>query len=427
MIKFKKQSGQVLILFALAIVILIAVAGLLLDAGQAFKHRRAAQAAADAAALAGAYDLCYGGKTVASAQGVAQNYAVLNNVGLASPAQVNVADKRVDVTTALTQKPFFLQILGVGDVTVTAHAAAGCFPPGLAQHVLPTAWSCSTPLLIPGSPSQSEDCDYVTLDYPTQIEPILNNIPVTIPDVRNGVDTNVTFTNRADFKTKLVFNRLFVIMDNVGTSEEYCLPAPGSVNCDLNGDGRLDLLGGGDRSWLDLDGMGGGAGGIDGLKGWIENGYSGNLYVHQWLVGQDGVETATFNTVYDYQLYNVVLVPVFDALCPGDPATRPACIQQAHNLASPLPSGNLNGDTVVHSNGTFHDYFHIIAFAPFFITCVEAGSHKNCPGHDAAVSIGGMDKNTKTIEGYFVSNYPLIEIGGSGGADLGIYIISLIE
>ena len=51
------QHGQMIVLFALSLVAIIAVAGLLIDGGRAWSNRRQAQAAADTAALAAAKDI----------------------------------------------------------------------------------------------------------------------------------------------------------------------------------------------------------------------------------------------------------------------------------------------------------------------------------------------------------------------------------
>ncbi len=50
----RNERGQILVLFALALVAMIAMVGLILDGGSAFAQRRQEQNAADLAALAGA-------------------------------------------------------------------------------------------------------------------------------------------------------------------------------------------------------------------------------------------------------------------------------------------------------------------------------------------------------------------------------------
>ena len=51
----RSERGQIIVIFALALVAMIAMVGLILDGGAAFAHRRDEQTASDLAALAGAY------------------------------------------------------------------------------------------------------------------------------------------------------------------------------------------------------------------------------------------------------------------------------------------------------------------------------------------------------------------------------------
>ena len=50
----RSERGQIIVIFALALVAMIAMVGLILDGGAAFAHRRDEQTASDLAALAGA-------------------------------------------------------------------------------------------------------------------------------------------------------------------------------------------------------------------------------------------------------------------------------------------------------------------------------------------------------------------------------------
>jgi hypothetical protein len=75
------EGGQVLVIFGLALVAMMAMAGLLIDGGMAWANRRQAQAAADTAALAaaqaaaqGAGDLVSAAQDIASANGFPKNY-----------------------------------------------------------------------------------------------------------------------------------------------------------------------------------------------------------------------------------------------------------------------------------------------------------------------------------------------------------------
>ncbi len=164
-----------------------------------------------------------------------------------------------------------------------------------------------------------------------------------------------------------------------------------TLDCDSNNDGVNDLFASGNRSWLDLDGGGGGA---DQMKDWVRTGNSPLVSVESWVPSNSGVKDATFTAIEDYREGDIVTVPVFDEYCEGEPSS--AC----------KTSANV-GDTVIPGSGSKQLYFHIVAFVPFKITCV-AGDPKStdCDGHNQLVSLNPKLKNSfKSVEGYFVKGY----------------------
>lgn len=72
-----REGGQILFIFALALVAIVAMTGLVLDGGSTFVQRRDMQNASDAAAMAGAYDYANNGN-VAAAIVAAQAVAIAN-------------------------------------------------------------------------------------------------------------------------------------------------------------------------------------------------------------------------------------------------------------------------------------------------------------------------------------------------------------
>src|SRR3954453_9668566 len=80
----RHERGQVLVIFALALIAIVAMTGLVLDGGSTFVQRRDQQNVADAAALAAAYSYATTGSTSA-ATAAAQSIATAN--GYASGAQ----------------------------------------------------------------------------------------------------------------------------------------------------------------------------------------------------------------------------------------------------------------------------------------------------------------------------------------------------
>ena len=374
----KKELGQNMIIFAVIMVVLAALAALVIDGGFAYTKRREAQNAADAGALAGAEALCSGNIEQAVPQ--AKDYAINHNG--ATSAEALLGEKVITVTTTIPHQTFLAGIFGNEVLTTTATASAGCYVPCEIEGVLPVAWACQPPA--GGDPNITE-CG---IEYGTIGEP----------------------------------GPLYIIMDSKSLNDDFHCQDPIShlppeyLDCDLDDNEVNDLWAGGNRSWLDLSGGGGGA--FD-LRDWVWNGFDGTLKDHTWFGGQAGVENTVFQAVDDIR-GTIVWLPVFDSICTGVPNTN--CPESYHT--NPPDEWQ---DTLVLSGGTSQTYFHVIAFSAFRITCVEAPGvpgHPDCPGKNLAIAQNPqIPENTKTIEGYFVEDY-----GGSGkceGPDTGVYTIYL--
>jgi type II secretory pathway pseudopilin PulG len=392
------QRGQVLVLVAVALIGMLAILALVLDGGNTYAKRRQAQNAADAGALAGATTLCRG--TAAEAIAAANDYAVNRN-GAAS-AVVSIVDSEVTVDTSIPFDTFFLSVFGRPQITAQATATAGCFSPGSGLGILPIAWSCRPPEIPPVGPLDPA-CSILFEDETDGDD-----------DCTFGVDPIYIIVDSADIENDLVC--------------EDPPPAPGDppalgfVDCDLDDDGTndLDVLSGGNRSWLDLNGGGGGA--AD-LRDWITNGFPGEVYTHTWFAGQTGVAVSVYDTVHDEVLVDdeIVIIPVFDQFCGGPPDTT--CPELVHTD----PPDDFD-DTIVFSGGASTDYFHVISFALFKISCVDAGSHpgggSSCPGNQQLQDWNIINPSGKTIEGCFIQG-TVPGLGGGGGPFVGAYVVYL--
>ncbi len=364
------HSGQSMVLVALLGVALVGMLALVLDGGFAYFKQRAAQVAADAGALAGAREYCITGDATLAVNR-ALEYAVDRNQALEADATVDAGV--VTVATRIPFPTFFGGIFGLTSITAGAEAAAGCFTPSAGNGILPVAWNCSPP--IEGFDWDSDDCE-------------------------------------------ILFNKLYVIMDSKSSDEDfYCQDPPnsgepdGALDCDYDDDGVNDLLAAGDRSWLDLDGGGGGS---SELVDWINGGFPGEVYIHTWFGGQSGVANDVFQAAYD-RTGDYVLFPVFDQYC-NQPGMLPedACPTLYH----------WEDDTTVPTGGAATLYYHIITFALFYIECVDAPPYGPCPGHEAA----GLPNNVKTIEGHFVGGF-VAGLKGKlvDGVDAGAWTLYLIR
>lgn len=130
----RREAGQVLVLFALGLVAMIAMVGLVLDGGSTFAQRRGQQNAADLAALAGANDYLLNndsGQAIARARMVAQENGYSHasggtTVGVSIDLSVGA---NVTVTITSPHRNSFASIAGMNswDVSTTATARSG-FP-----------------------------------------------------------------------------------------------------------------------------------------------------------------------------------------------------------------------------------------------------------------------------------------------------------
>jgi hypothetical protein len=211
---------------------------------------------------------------------------------------------------------------------------------------------------------------------------------------------------------------MYIVADSATIEEDIIcqdptLPInPYYVDCDLDNDyvNDVEILSGGSRSWLDLSGAGGGA---SDLSDWVINGWNGDpLVPHTWFPGQTGVTNSVYQAM-ETREGDIVTIPVFDLFHKGNnpPLLHPE-------------------DTIKPTTATSADYFHIMTFATFKITCVDAPGTSNvpCPAKDWLVSVGSIKANVKTVEGCFLQG--LFEGGGAPGEcniDAGAYVLKLIR
>ncbi|MBA4383671.1 MAG: hypothetical protein C0410_02955 [Anaerolinea sp.] len=389
------EKGQILPIVVIGLIVIISMTALILDGGSIMVNRRRAQNAADAGALAGGHDLCLN-KAAAIVEATAIDYAT--NKNNATSATVEIVDKVITVTVQIQQNSFFARIFNQSNLTSSAVASAGCFPPSVANHLMPIAWSCINSEVI----DNNVVCKNETKEW-APLELLLDSDP-----------------NYFKGTSGHLFPEIYIVMDSQSLSDDIvCSSDGGTVNCDINADGKNDIVGQGNRSWLDLDGGGGGAAE---LKNWVNGGYTDEVVIHTWFSSQPGND----NTIYD-QLKNkegqVVLIVVYDQTCDDNPLDKPECSDAAHSrLVEPKPID----EVIVGSSNT---YFHAVGFGAFFVTCVHSKNGDKCPGFEEAANINpSIKNNTNSVEGYFVTGYPFnASDTPGGGADMGTYIVSLTK
>lgn len=412
----RKEIAQVIPLVALMMLAIVAMVALIIDGGSLMSNRRSAQAAADAAALAGAKQLC-SPDTEGNAVTVAHNYAITKNNATTSTENIITSViisghtvKGVHVVTTVTKSSFFARIFGAAGLTGRGEATAGCYHPSITTHLIPIAFFYESP------PLKSSDvnctptapCTIVNWDYTT----LLNTLKAT-PAKDQPLDD------------------IYIIMNTTKICEKN---VSGSIVCSdmkANSDG-------GNRAWIDLSAVAD----TSNLKKVIKEGVSAPLYLPSWLNGKPGVDNAVFDDNYSqldpipgYTEFNwrLVLLPVFDKFCNrGDPQND-------------CPSKWTAGDHTEYIVNSSQKSFRLVGLSPFVITCVtkndactfgqcipantapNTGNKPICPGYLALKTQDpGADKSA--IEGYFVDNSPLQAfVAGTGGVSAGLDVISLTQ
>jgi hypothetical protein len=380
--KLYSERGQTLIIVTILAFVFIGMLAFVLDAGFAYYLRRVAQNAADSGALAGAREICYGEDDDAFSQ--ARNYSFIHNPTSSEPnINVNLVDRNVEVTTYIDYQTYFARIFNIDQIPISADAKAGCFCAEEGEFVLPIAWSCRW--RADGTVFGGQECE---------------KKKITIEEAESRY--------RFQF-----YPELYVVMDSESYNEDiWCKEdetrTGGTLTCDLDGDGEIDWLSGGGRSWLDLDGSnpdndadGSSAEGSVELRRWIVDGFPGNMVLHSWRPEQTGVSSKVFEAVEERRVFNpVVTIPIYDDFCPeGDPRYAPECQGKWHE----------NQDKIFDVSSS-PQYFHVFDFSSFYITCVRESMSKpvgSCPGIEEVVSNNSdvfLGNSYKSIEGYFVYN-----------------------
>ncbi len=140
-----REHGQILVIFALGLVVMIGMVGLVLDGGGAFAQRRDEQNAADLAALAGANAYLNTAGSVATRTAAAQAAAIASAAangytdgvdGVVLPAPTVVLRQTgaaVSVNITAPHENSFARVLGATswDVSVTAQAVGGTVDTGV--------------------------------------------------------------------------------------------------------------------------------------------------------------------------------------------------------------------------------------------------------------------------------------------------------
>jgi Flp pilus assembly protein TadG len=146
--RWRDEAGQAVVLSAVWMVVLLGMAGLVIDVGSWYRDQRNLQSDADAAALAGAQELP---DDTASAGVMAQSYATKNGYSLTASgiafSGVTVPNDSITIKVKAPSPTFFTKLFGINSVDVAAKATAKNDLIGDAKYVAPITVNIKHPLL----------------------------------------------------------------------------------------------------------------------------------------------------------------------------------------------------------------------------------------------------------------------------------------
>jgi Flp pilus assembly protein TadG len=146
----RDEGGQVIVVFAISLVAIVAMTGLVIDGGDTFLQRRTLQNAADTAAMAGAY--AYTMTTqLATSENWARQTAASNGftdgtsgVTVAATVVAGASGATVTVTVGKPHRNAFSGVVGFPSWPVSATATAVAAPPNGSYGLMPVIFNQST-------------------------------------------------------------------------------------------------------------------------------------------------------------------------------------------------------------------------------------------------------------------------------------------
>jgi hypothetical protein len=389
------ERGQVLPILVIGILIIIAMAALLIDGGMLLSHRRDAQAAADAGALAGAAYLCPNNYDSGKAIMVADQYALdnienVNSISSGSSSSSIVSTNTIRVETSVTSSSFFARIFDLIGLNAGAEAEANCSPAAMVRGALPIVYPCDPVVDDANNQSEYGNCKVIYGD----------------PEYGDTREENVQYNLDNDLMTILLSSDSVT----VDCYDEVDNPT-GTIEC---GDNVKAM---GDRGWIYLDKDGKPQDIVKWIAGDEEN--PTVIGIGYWLSTQTGVNANLYQNHIANIRWQDRYVPIYNKECGMTyPSTKcPTLFESGDNeeeIRSPGAKGQTN--------------YRIAGFALFRITCVFPNKYKDgteCLYRNKLVTQGVIPNNSSilSVEGYFISGKT--PDGGGGGPDYKLYTVQL--
>ena len=315
----KGQHGQTLVLVALAMVVLLLVSGLAIDVGVWYGQRRSLQNAADAGALAGAWEICHGNP--ANADDAALEYAEFNGAHSALTTVDVDGDSGIVIVTARKDADLYLSSLVLTDFTIPAVAAAQCGLADAACGMWPVAFDLPTYI----SPTLTGNCNG-TPDNWALTEAWINGVPENSGTGRNANSQFILWAgdNQEWSPTQVARHCRFARQPKTG--EEYKLAsvvAGSPMDPGNRGWVALRLLPGigipPGSAWADCnsaDNCGSPA-----LNCWLQHGFIGSISIGACLATEDGNIDNSLRTYASMRQGDAVSIILYDHPGEGEDCT----------------------------------------------------------------------------------------------------------
>jgi hypothetical protein len=208
----RKQEGQVLVQVAMLMVVFLAFMAIAIDVGNMLTERRRMQNAADAGALAGAWEICFGDPALAESS--AQEYAITRNG--AQVADVSIDGGEVTVYAREAASLYLARVFGINTAQINAVAVATCGDAASACGLWPIAFELGMWNKLNGL-EEGWECGgtfYVwTGDNLLNVPDCENVYDCDVPDKDGNVDGKDDFVN--------VESRGWVDFSDIVNSEQY--------------------------------------------------------------------------------------------------------------------------------------------------------------------------------------------------------------
>ena len=402
------EKGQVLPILVIGILVIIMMAALMIDGGMLMAHRRTAQAAADAGALAGAAYLCPNDYQESTAISKANEFALanINNDHKSSSGTSNatVTSKTIRVETSVSSQAFFAPIFEIFGLTAVAAAEANCTPAGMVGGALPLIFPCDPVVDDPDNKTEFGNCNVIYGDP----DAFLGDPDYKEKNVQHNLDND---------QMTILFTSHSVTIECIEEDEEG--NQTGNIQCSDN------VVAMGDRGWIYLEKDAN----LQTIRSWITGGeqHTAVIGIGYWLSSKGGNITNLYFHQNQPSLYQIMwqdrYVPIYNKQC-----DKSMPEDQCPKLWE-------TGDNQTQvSTGTGITNYRINAFALFRITCVAPNKDGyECPFRDEVteewISEGIIKKNDmnsiNSVEGYFVTG--TASEGTGGGDDFKLYTVQLTK